>query len=456
VFSRKPIASLCSWTTIGALALTSGPSLAQEQQAAQEEVQHALEVRVVTGQSDNVNRDAADPLRASYDAAGLAFDISSDRQRFAGLLGGDVEQRRYSTPVVSADGDEDETVGSVDGSAQFRIVPERFDWNLALSSGQIRSDPLAAATPDNRERITIFTMGPAIQVPVAERTMLGFAASVADRRFEDTPGFDNDAVDATIEVLRTINTRSTASLEFNSSEVDYDGVVDYDFKSVFLTYRTEFASGGMNARLGSGKVSSSGFDSGSTPLYAVRWERAVATRSRMAVWAARELTDPGEQFAGGTVPALVETMRDFSSEPVAIDDIRLQEVVLADSPLDRESVGVSFAVTRPRSQFQVAVGSAEEEFITSPESSNDTRFGEITYGRDIGRRWRGDLWLRDLRQQFNAGESDEQIVGASARRLFSERAALVAGFSRTSRDSEPEPSDENLYFVGFSYQLIRR
>jgi hypothetical protein len=419
----------------------------------------SFEIRAVAGHSDNITRVETNTTRASYEALGLLFDLAADRRRFDGALRGDIELRRYSAPVLD-DGDDTESVGSVDARSIFGIVPERLSWDVGLHTGQLRTDPLAALTPENRERVTVVSTGPRIDVPLGGRTILRFAATAADRAFAESSSFDNDARSVDLHVVRAVTSISTVALEWSGSEVDFDSRVDYEFDATSIVYRKSLASGAVMARLGVGSVDSVLFDSGSTTLYGLRWDRALGSRTELSTWVARDLTDPSVQFVNGNVPGLVDVLRDTSvgGGSVEIDDVRLSELVLADSPAERTAVGLSVMVAWDRGRARLALGETDEKFFGGAIVSNDTRFFEIFVSRSLSQRWDLEGWLRATTQDFAdlRAESDERFMGFSLARRLAERARLGIGFQRNSRTVDVDPSDENNYFVDFRYDLARR
>jgi hypothetical protein len=420
---------------------------------------NSFEIRAVAGHSDNITRVETDTTRASYTALGLLFDVAGDRERFDGALRGDVELRRYSESVLD-DGDDTESVGSIDGRAILGIAPGRVSWDLGLHTGQVRTDPLAALTPENRERVTVVSTGPRIDVPLGGRTVLGLAATVADRSFAESPSFDNDARSADLHIVRALTSISSVALEWSGSEVDFDSRVDYEFDATSIVYRKSFASGAVMARVGVGRVESVLFDSGSTALYGLRWDRSLGSRTELSMWALRDLTDPSTQFVNGNVPGLVDVLRDSSvgGGSIEIDDVRLSELVLSDAPAERSAAGLSVGVAGDRGRARLAFGETDEEFFGGASVSNDTRFVEVVVSRNLSQKWDLAAWLRATTQDFAdlRAETDERFAGFSLARRLAERARLGIGFQRNSRTVAVDPSDENNYFVDFRYDLAQR
>ncbi len=408
------------------------------------------------GRTDNITRAEVDPIESDFQILGFTFDMRSERRRFFGALEGDVEVRNYSEGEVLGD-DADEILGSLDGTATFAIVPDRVDWDFGMNSGQARSNPLDAIGPANREQVTILSTGPTVSFPLGGRSQFTFGSTYTDRDYETSGNLDSSSTDFVLAYQRAMSTVTDLGLEFSQSKIDYDlDVPGYDFQSLYVTYQKQFATGGIEVRVGSGRVETGGTEE-STPVFRFVWDRQVGSRSGLNFWASRELTDPGVVFQGGGRPGL-GIGGAGSSGLVNINNKRLQDVALGNDPLKRSSYGLAFDIDGARSDFFVSVGMSEDEIEgTDNLLANDGSFVQMSLGRDFNTRWRGDLgvWWRDQQFQNANRDSEDTSQTLSLTRRLGPRAGFSLAYQRNRRESDTDPSEEVVYVATLEFQLLR-
>lgn len=413
----------------------------------------ALGLSAGVGQSDNLERDPLNPLRSDIRFVGFDFDLANDSRRFQGTVRADMEVRSYSE--VADDDDDREVIGSLDGALSVQIVPQRFSLEFAANSGQTRTNPLEAASPNNRERISILSFGPEFDIPLGGRTTLEVGLIGDKRNYEDTASLDGTAARVNVGLFRTTSPVSRIGLEYVGNEIDFKDASErgYRLRSVYFAYDKRFASGGFEVRLGRGELDAGG-EPETQPVGRVRWDRDVGTRSRLAAWVSNEVTDSGLELQGGSRPSdLFGDRDDLMLED--INDYRLRRVALSADPMERAEVGIEFGVDGNRNTFSIAVNASRDSFDTTNDENKRGSVG-VAYTRDLTRRWTAALVATVGRERLAAAATQEfrdETAQLSVSRLFGEGAALQLGTQRNRRIGDVESTDENVYVVSLRYAI---
>jgi hypothetical protein len=444
-----------------ALAVAAISLLAPADGVAQRRLERGLDLALGFGESDNIMRTEPSSGHGSFQALGMSVDLRTERPRFTGAFVGDAQFRQYDEPVVDGQDDDNETYGYLDGLAVFAAVPERFDWQFALASGQVRTDPFAASAVDNRERVSVVSTGPTLNVPLGDRTSLNLTGLLAERSFENSSYLDNDLTQAGIALDRALSTVSTLGLEISSAEVEFQLEEDsYTFDTAYIVYRKTFASGGVELRVGAGEVDMiDSADSESSGVGSINWYRGVGTRSSVGFWFSRDLTDPSGVFTTGGIPGLADLTGDPTGVEGSVDlgDLRLQEVILTLGPMERDGLGVTFGVDGEQTRFTLAGGAFEEDFLSSDDTDNDSQFIEVGVRRVLSQRWDGEIRARRLDQEFVTYDSESKETWATFTigRRFADRGRVDLTAQHIDRGGDLDPSDETSYVVAFWYGVVR-
>src|SRR5690606_34751381 len=141
---------------------------------------------------------------------GLRFAAGKSSTRFDGRAAADVEHRSYRES--SAD---DELIGSIDGTMDIGIVPERFAWGLEQSFSPLRGDPVG---PGNRERVVVFGTGPRLQFPVGARNDVEIGADIRERRYSGARFLDSRLTSGRFALVHALDSVTDIALEFQYTE----------------------------------------------------------------------------------------------------------------------------------------------------------------------------------------------------------------------------------------------
>jgi hypothetical protein len=384
--------------------------------------------------SDNLQR-IVDGARGSFTGLGVLLDLERESARIDTIVNTNLELRRYS-----AEGIEDDPVGDLAAAANFHIVPDRFNWRFEERYGQGQIDPLAAAGPNNRESINVFSTGPEFEVPLGSRTELALLGDYSSRRYGDSASLDSDSTVVELGVFRRKDRTSRYGIAANTNSVEYDlaGVDPYDIRSLSLRYEKTLATGQVSAELGTNSLDFRGEES-DEPLLNFEWRRAIATRSTLSIAASRSFSDSAGMF--GLTP---------EQAPVGNEGATL----LNSSPLDAERLEVSYSLEGRRTEVTVGLGTADESYVGDAEFDNRSTTTRVSLQRTVSPRLTFGVMIDNVTRDFDQAAfsekyKDNTLVGWVNKSLSR---TLNLGFVLTQYERKGTPSfDEDRYEVRLSY-----
>lgn len=428
--------------------------------AAQEEpVRNRLvEFSVSHGESDNILMSPGPGRTVSHEGLGLRVDIGADRSRFYGRIVGDLEHQSFSEPVV-AGGDDDEVAGSIDGLASFLIVPDRFNWDFSMSTGQVRADPLQPDQVGNRERVTIVATGPSLDLPLGDQTELRLSGRLEERGYQNSPSLDNDATEIEAGLVRELSSVSEIGISYSEIDISVNqSIVDYGNSAVIANYSKEFSTGGVELSVGKGKPKFLGQDLDSITVYRFNWRRDVGSQTTLETWAERELTDPGREFETGAFSGSVDLREeDGSSGDIDISDTRILTGLLTLGPIERETIGLTIRINGQRSRIVFSGGHIGADYVLDDTTDHDDEFLEFFYERELSRQWRAIIDLAVTQQEFAANPVDAEVFDAeiSAARRVGQRGNIQLAATRRTRSDGPLSRSQNGLILSYRHAVVR-
>lgn len=250
-------------------------------------------IGVGAGYSDNIARTSTDEQSENMGTAELQLGISQNTRRLLADLAANLAYFEYFDNTYDS-----EVVGNLRGTATVRIVPERFNWLFEDNFGQVRSDPFAAVTPDNRENVNYFSTGPELFFRLASQTRLELSGQYSKVTYEDSE-LDSNRYGGQVSVLRTLSSASTVSLNLQQERIEYDvdvSGVDYDRQSAYLGYAIEGSRTRANVDLGYTRLKQQSNNDEDGLLLRLEASRRVSASSTLSARAGREFSDSGNAF----------------------------------------------------------------------------------------------------------------------------------------------------------------
>jgi hypothetical protein len=247
------------------------------------------------GETDNVNLSATDPKSQTIAATDLDFDLRRTGSRLdASALGNftdlDYLQGAYSNQVL----------GRFDGLADAKLWSDRLNWVVADDFGEEQTDPFAAVTPVNLQRVNVFTTGPNLTLRPSYSTFVNLAARYSQVTYQTSP-FDGHDLVGSAELGRALSPLSSLSLVVQAEQQHFDNTIvntDYDRREAYGRYLIEGARTSIDAQLGATQANDTPAASWKTsPLARLTVTRRVSPFSVITIAGGRDYTDAANSFS---------------------------------------------------------------------------------------------------------------------------------------------------------------
>lgn len=295
------------------------------------------------GTSDNITRVPSGGDSETILSAGL--DLSLERE--GSLLNADVRLDLDYLDYQDSTWDS-EVTGMAEADLRFAFLPNRFEWVVQDSFGQMEINPFATPTPDNRENVNYFTTGPNVlfRLGAAGSVTLFGRYSLVD--YEDT-GRDNDRRMGGLTFARELSARSSLALNASAERIEYDDPAfgsSYDRQTASLRYEISGARTRIAAEAGHTELHDR-LETSSSPLLTLEVERDLTRRSMLTLRAGiRSMDDAsslraGHALGGGVPP-------------------RPGQISTAD-PYETHYASLGWTFTAPRTGFAVSTTWEEDE-----------------------------------------------------------------------------------------------
>lgn len=248
-------------------------------------------VGVGVGHSDNIRRTSDNQQNETIGS--LDFDLSwlQDSQGLRANVLADIAYLRYFR-----DNYDPELTGNINALTSFRIVPGRFEWVVADNFGQVRSDPFAPTTPDNRENVNYFTTGPDFNLRLGSAMSARLSGRYSRSDYETSPA-DSNRYGATASLIRGFSIASNVSLNLSSEKIDYAQPVaaDYERREGYIGYALAGARTKATIDAGVMEIRSEG-NNRSGVLARLDVSRRLTPSTTLTLRGGREFTDGADAF----------------------------------------------------------------------------------------------------------------------------------------------------------------
>jgi hypothetical protein len=249
------------------------------------------------GHSDNIRRTAENQVSEDIAAANLRFSLDENTRRLRADVVGDLAWNEYLDDTFDS-----ELTGNFAGNATFGLLPERIEWFVGDSFGQVLSDPFLPATPENRENINQFATGPNFYLGFGSQMRLQLNARYVLTDFERLP-FDSESYRGEIGLVRLLSGRSAISMNLRSEDVTLDEAAlqgDYTNTEAFLRYDISGARTNLRTDVGWSQLDrDAATDAEDGLLLRIDASRRLSASSTAQLSAGREFSNAGSAFAGG-------------------------------------------------------------------------------------------------------------------------------------------------------------
>jgi hypothetical protein len=344
--------------------------------------------------SDNVTRVPSNEDDATIGIAALRVGYREDRTRLSAALDASVQFEHYFDNEY-----EDDILGGFAGDLRLGLIPERFEWVTQNNFGQVRSDPFAVATPDNRESFNYFTTGPDFSLRLGSSTVMRLSGRYSDTRYEETNALDGNRKTGQLSLIRESGVDRGASLNVVTERIEFDGAgpdVRYDRHQAFV--RISGAASRTQLALDLGyTILDDGQDESDGVLVRFEASRSVSTRSAITVGAGQQFSDAGDLFRE-------LQLRDGPS----FDDER---VLLSRDPFKNTFAYATWDFTFNRTGFGFGVEYGKEDYETAVDLDRDLLTWSAFVERQLSVRTRARIGAALTEEEFtNTGFTDDELV----------------------------------------------
>jgi hypothetical protein len=419
------------------LATLSQPALAQQT----EQLGWGLDLGA--RYTDNVGRTDVDEESETVGIAGLRFNLDVDRRRLQGRAAADLRYQKYFDNTFDS-----EVVGGLNGLLSLAIVPDNFLWVVQDSYGQVANNRQVADNPDNRQDINYFSTGPDIKLPLGARTSLLLSGRWEDAYIEQTDQ-DNETVLASAALARELTTSTTVSLNYSTSEVDYDEELFFDYKDeqAFLRLAVAGARTTMTVDVGGSRVEQQEIDAKQESVMArLALTRQVGARSEIRLTAGTTPSNTAQTFR-----------RDQENGGV---DVGPDGATASGDSFQADYGYLTFATDWERGGLTAVLSARSEDHEVFSEQNSDQYRGTITVTRDLTRSLSLNVRGTYLEEEFTETgfKFDQWGAGLGLRWELGRQISLQIRGDHFVGSSDDNTRDytENRAYIGISYSSASR
>jgi hypothetical protein len=389
------------------------------------------------GHTDNATRVDTDEISDTIGSIGGHLDFTRDGSRVDGRLRILGSYRDYFDNTYDS-----EFLGS--GAAELRVglIGDTLSWSADDTFGQVLSDSLAPATPENREDVNIFSTGPDLRLPLGRATELVVSARYQKASYQDENTVDNNRVTGDVSLVRRSSPSVAWSLNVNASNVDFDGPNNpgYDQQEVFVRLESRGANQTLTADLGASFLDG-GDQTDQTAVVRINWLRQLSSSWSLELEAGSEFENADDQFAYG-----VSGGTDLGGT---------QDVLLSGQAMRNDTAAVSVRFMRPRTRLRLYGDVGNETYPDTVGLDRDhwSLGAEIT--RRLTARLEATLAVDHEERNYDLDDGSDETDRYSARVDWRIGRAVFLGIEGRWEDRSGDTGfsyDETVYLASISYR----
>lgn len=395
------------------------------------------ELGIGVGSSDNIFKAPDDEVRDTIYMVAADFSVFSDTGRvqtdtFAQLAYMDYKEASYDSEVV----------GGFLSLNKLHLVPDRFAWVINDNFGQLVTNPLSPARPNNRENVNIFSTGPVVNFFANPRNVGKIELLYSSVGYEESPD-DNERLLGALTLGREIRRGHTLSIVGRTETIDFDqssAATDFDRSEAYLSYQIAGNTNTLNVDAGYTQVDIAA-ESLSGLLFRLNWHKEFSAGSNLSVYGGTRYSDEGNLFR-----LYQDELRDLGDTA---------DLVNSSEPFTNNYVLGIYTHSSGRNVFRLAAAFNQADFKGSSGEDRDTYRVNIDLRRDFSQSIFGRVGLTYVKRELKYLD----------RRTNTSAATLVLGYRFGPRvsssllyrysernDSDPlESFDESRVFLTFSY-----
>ena len=267
------------------------------------------------GETDNVKLSSTNPKSQTLAAANLDFDLKRTGSRLDASALGVFTDINFLQGAFS-----NQVLGRFDGIATAKLWSDRLKWVVADDFGEEQTDPFAAITPVNLQRVNIVSTGPDLTLRPSYATFINVGARYSRTTYQTSP-FDGHDLLGSAEFGRQLSPLSRMSAVIQAEQLRFDNTLvntNYDRRAAYARYLLLGARTSIDAQLGATQANDT--ESWKTsPLVRLLLTRRLSPYSDVTISGGREYSDASRSFgnleggpAGGiTVAPVSQTTANY-------------------------------------------------------------------------------------------------------------------------------------------------
>lgn len=399
--------------------------------------QPGYDISLGVAESDNVARVATNPQADTIITQGLGLTWHDLRPLLSADVDANLNYVEYLRHTVG-----NEVIGNFLGQARATAVPDVLFWHVSDNFGQGLTNPLAAATPQNRENINYFETGPELLVPLAQTLLLNVTADYARVSYQASP-LDSSRYTGGIGLVHPLSPSSSISINFRDQHVDFSNDAlnpDFQLQEAFAHYEAKNKRTVFSLDLGYSKLRDT-VSPGGGALARLDISRKVSPSSTVALTAGRQYSDSGDAFR------LEQTLGGAN--------LNTQTVTQTSTPFRIDHASLAWNFQRGRTGFGISLDYFKDTY-QQPSTLNDSR---KELGANVSRKLTPTLEVALIGQYFREefevlqGNSTQTLADAQLKWRAGRFWSVIFDINRTSRSSDAPGTDftENRVWLRLAY-----
>ena len=339
---------------------------------------------------------------------------------------------------------DDETLVTLAGNATWRIIPRRLNWQFTVNHGQTIIDPFQPVTPRNREDVTIWSTGPILVIPLADRTNVSLSATYSEVLYEERP-FDNERLGARVGLARNLTPSSSVSANVSRDAIEYEIPLlspDADRTNAYLNYTNNTGRNNFSLDAGWNEIDRTGSKSDGL-LLELNWGRRITQQTRVSFNAGSQLRTAGDVFS-------LNQRLDFSGDTQDLQDV--------DDPFQQDYARLAYSFNYPRTRASFAARWSKDEYETLNELNRTTSGLAVDFARDLTSRMTLKLGASFGQRDFDLGDRNDDDVSYSAGLAleFGARSTVELEARHIERDSNlaADGYEETRFGLTYTFRAI--
>lgn len=305
--------------------------------------------------TDNAALVAGNTTSDTIAIGGVNGSLYRDTGRLKADVDGSVQYEDYLDHTFTS-----QTLGQLVGAASYAIVPDRFNWVLQDTYGQVTVDPLLPPTPANRINANFVSTGPDGFLRLGGSTELLLGARYGESDFQSNPvaQVSDRTVTGNLGLLERLSPTSSVSLNASAAHIEYQapGSPAYDQDELYGRFFSRSQRGGVSLDLGVTELRESG-SSVYDPLVRLTLFHRLTTSWNLNLGVGTQFSNSGQAFQSAFTGITVVNNQTVPGGLVGLGPqpgAGVADVILAQTAFRDDYGTVGFDFVRPRTSFGVS------------------------------------------------------------------------------------------------------